>query len=120
MAFEVRTREIGPVVVIEAQGRFTWPDGCSQLRDLIHVLTAKGARKFVIHLAHVEFIDSYGVGELARCYSAIRQVGGAMKLADVNGKVLDLLAMSQLNRIFDIYPGEEAAFKAFGHRDSND
>jgi anti-sigma B factor antagonist len=116
MAFEVYRREIGPVVVIEAVGRLTLTDGYSKLRDLIHVLTGYGTKKFILNLARVEFVDSYGIGELARSYSVIRQAGGAIKLADVNQKVLDVLEISRLNTIFEIYPGEDAALQAFAKR----
>jgi anti-sigma B factor antagonist len=99
MAFEVYTRKIGPVVVIEAVGRLTFTDSHSQLRDLIHVLTGYGTKRFILNLGRVEFVDSYGVGELARSYSVVRQMGGAMKLASVNQKVLDVLEISRLTRI---------------------
>jgi len=116
MAFEVHTREVDSVVVIEAVGRLTLTDGHSKLRDLIHVLTGYGARRFILNLARVEFIDSYGIGELARSYSVVRQTGGAMKLASVNQKVLDVLAVSRLNTIFEMYAAEAAALQAFGQR----
>ena len=114
MGFQLHWREIGRVVVIEAVGRLTLTDGHSQLRDLIHVVTGYGAKKLVVNLARVEFIDSYGIGELARSYSVVRQAGGEMKLADVNQKVLDVLTISRLNTIFEIYAREAAALEAFG------
>jgi anti-sigma B factor antagonist len=62
---------------------------------------------------HVEFIDSYGIGELARSYSVVRQAGGAMKVVAVNSTVMQVLAISRLDTIFDIYPDENAALQAF-------
>jgi hypothetical protein len=79
MGFQLDTREIGPVIVVEAVGRFTLADGQTKLRDLIHVFTGYGARKFILTLARVELIDSYGVGELVRSYSVVRQMGGRDK-----------------------------------------
>ncbi len=58
MGFQLVAREIERVVVVEAVGRLTLTDGHTQLRDLIHVSTGDGARKFVINLARGEFIDS--------------------------------------------------------------
>jgi anti-sigma B factor antagonist len=55
------------------------------------VLTADGAKKFIFNLARVEFMDSYGIGELTRCCSIVRQAGGEMKLAGVDQKVLVVL-----------------------------
>jgi anti-anti-sigma factor len=113
MGFQLDTREMGPVVVVEAVGRFTLADGQTKLRDLIHVFTGYGARKFVLTLARVEVIDSYGVGELVRSYSVVRQMGGEIKLAGVNQKVLDVLSVCRLNTFFEICLGEEAALQAF-------
>ncbi|HTZ99553.1 MAG TPA: STAS domain-containing protein [Candidatus Aquilonibacter sp.] len=118
MAFEVHKREAGPVVVIEVAGRLTLTDGQSKLRDLIHVLTGYGSKKFVLNLARVEIIDSYGIGELARSYSVIRQTGAAVKLASVSRRVLEVLAISRLDTIFEIYSSESAALESFEQRAS--
>jgi anti-sigma B factor antagonist len=116
MAFEVHTREVGSVVVIDAVGRLTLTDGQTKLRDVIHVSAGSGTKRFILNLARVDFIDSYGIGELARSYSVVRQTGGAMKLADVNQRVLDVLEISRLNTIFEIYAEEGAALRAFGQQ----
>jgi anti-sigma B factor antagonist len=113
MSFEVHRREIGRVVVIEAAGRLTLTDGRTKLRDVIHVTAANGAKLFILNLTRVEFIDSYGVGELARSYSVVRQAGGTIKLAALSPKVSEILAISRLNTIFDIFPDENAALQAF-------
>jgi anti-sigma B factor antagonist len=114
MAFQLHTREIGRVVVVEAVGRLTLTDGHTSLRDLIHVFTGNGTKRFILNLARVELIDSYGIGELARSYSVVRQAGGEMKLAAVNQKVLEVLEISRLSTIFEIYSEEGAALQAFG------
>ncbi len=114
MAFQLHTRKVGRVIVVEAIGRLTLTDGHTKLRDLIHVSTGEGARKFMLNLAQVEYIDSHGVGELVRSYSVIRQTGGELKLACVNQKVLEVLEISHLNRVFEIYAGEVAALQAYG------
>lgn len=114
MGFQLQTREVGRVVVIDAAGRLTLTEGHTQLRDLIHVFSGYGSKKFILNLARVEYIDSYGIGELARSYSVVRQAGGEMKLAAVNEKILDVLKISRLNTFFDIHAGEDAALRAFG------
>jgi anti-sigma B factor antagonist len=97
-------------------GRLTLTDGHTKLRDLIHVLTGDGTKKFMLNLARVEFVDSYGIGEVVRSYSVVRQTGGEMKLACVNQKVLEVLEISRLNTIFDIHSGETTALQVFGER----
>jgi anti-sigma B factor antagonist len=116
MGFQLHTREIGRVVVVEAVGRLTLTDGHTKLRDLMHVSIGDDAKKFVLNLMHVEFIDSYGIGELARCYSIVRQAGGDLKLASLTQRVLDVLAISRLNTLFEIHATEGAAIRAFGQQ----
>ncbi|MGD0956486.1 MAG: STAS domain-containing protein [Candidatus Acidiferrales bacterium] len=116
MGFELYTRRIDRVVAVEAVGRLTLTDGHTKLRDLMHVSTGEGTKKFILNLARVEFIDSYGIGELVRSYSVVRQAGGEMKLAGVNQMVLEVLEISRLNKLFEIYPHEHAALRAFGQR----
>ena len=116
MGFQVHTREMDRIVLLEAVGRFTLTEGQPKLRDLIHVYTGNGTKKFILNLAQVEFIDSYGVGELARSYSVVRQLGGEIKLAGVSEKVLDVLQICRLHKLFEIYSGEGAALQSFGQR----
>ncbi|HEV3480744.1 MAG TPA: STAS domain-containing protein [Candidatus Acidoferrales bacterium] len=114
MGFQLHSREIGRVVMIEAVGRLTLTDAHTKIRDQIHVSTGCGAKKFILNLERVEYIDSYGVGELVRSYSVIRQMAGEMKLACVNERVSEVLRISRLNTIFEIYAEEGAALQAFG------
>ena len=114
MRFQLQTREVGHIVVIEAVGRLTLTDGHTQLRDLIHVFIGNGSKKFLLILAQVEYIDSHGIGELARSYSVVRKAGGEMKLAAVNEKILEMLKITKLHTFFEIHAAEDAALRAFG------
>ena len=113
MGFQLRARQIDHVVVVEAVGRLTFSDGHTKLRDLMHVSIGDGAKKFIFNFAQVEFIDSFGIGELARCYSVVRRAGGDAKLASVSQRVFAILALSRLDTIFDIHSSEDAALRSF-------
>ena len=116
MGFQISTRELDRIMVVDAVGRLTLSDSRTQLRDLIHVLSGNGQKKFLLNLAGLEFIDSDGMGELVRCYSFLRQRGGEMKLVHVTKKVQDLLELTRLNTLFEIYSEEQAALEAFRRR----
>ena len=113
MAFQVEARELDRVVVVDVVGRMTLTDGRTQLRDLVHVFTGNGRKKFLINLAGVDFVDSDGLGELARCYSVVRQAGGEMKLVHVQKRVQGLLELTRMSRLFEIHSAEQAALQAF-------
>jgi len=114
MGFQVSTREIDRIIVVDAVGRLTLSDSRTRLRDLIHVLSGNGYKKFLLNLAGVDFMDSDGMGELVRCYSVVRQKGGEMKLAQVSRKVQELLQITRLNTLFEIYGEEQVALQTFG------
>ena len=116
MGFEIQTRAVGPIVVVEAVGRFTATDGHTKLRDLVHVLASSGTRKFVLQLARLEFIDSSGIGELLRSHFIVRQNAGELKLARVNAKVMDVLKVSHMNTVFEIHQNEDDALRAFAEK----
>ena len=116
MAFEITTRELDSVIVVDAVGRLTLSDSRTRLRDLIHVFANNGHKNFLLNLAGVDFIDSDGMGELVRSYSVIRQRGGEMRLVHLNQRVQDLLQITRVNTIFEIYNEEQTALQAFRKR----
>ena len=113
MAFQVAARELGRIVVVDCVGRLTLTDSRTQLRDLVHVFTGNGRKKFLLNLARVDFVDSDGLGELTRCYSIVRQAGGEMKLLHVHQRVLALLQLTHIVNLFEIHTAEQAALQAF-------
>ena len=112
MSFQVAAREHDRIIVVDVVGRLTLTDSRTQLRDLVHVFTSNGHKKFLINLAGVDFVDSNGLGELTRCFCSVRQAGGDMKLVHVNARVQALLEMTRINNLFDIHTEEHAALKA--------
>jgi anti-sigma B factor antagonist len=113
MGFQVAARELDRIVVVDVVGRLTLTDSRTQLRDLVHIFIGNGRKKFLINLAAVDFVDSDGLGELTRCYSIVRQAGGEMKLVHVHKKVLALLELTRLIKLFEIHSEERAAVQAF-------
>ena len=113
MGLQITTREFDRVVVVDIVGNLTINESRTQLRDLIHVLSETGHKRFLLNLAGVDYVDSTGMGELVRCFSIVRQKGGEMKLLQVNKRLADLLQITRLNTIFEIYSEERAALGAF-------
>ena len=113
MGLQITTREFDRVIVVDAVGKLTLSDSRTQLRDLIHVLSGTGHKRFLLNLAGVDYVDSDGMGELVRCFTTVRQRGGEMKLVQVNKRVADLLQITRLNTLFEIYGEEQVALSAF-------
>ena len=113
MSVRLNTRQVGDVVVVDVSGRITLGEGSSTLREGIRELLAKGHRKILLNLADVSYIDSSGIGELVSAYTSVTNAGGQLKLVNLTKRVNDLLQITKLYTIFDIYDNELTAIRSF-------
>lgn len=111
MKIDVQQRQ--DVTVLTPQGKITIGVGDVALRDAIHQALDSGATKIVVSLAQVTTIDSSGVGELVSAYTSVANRGGRLKLANLPAKVQDVLTITQLITVFDVYETEAEAVAAF-------
>ena len=110
---KIETRESNGVRIVAPQGKITIGTGDVQLRETIGNLIRDGATKIVVNLGNVSTIDSTGVGELVGCYTTVKNKGGALKLSNLTDKVSDLLTVTQLITVFEIFPTEQDAVASF-------
>ena len=115
VSFNITTREVSHVTILDVNGRITLGDETERLRDTIRKLIAAGKKKIVLNLAHVDFIDSSGVGELVSSFTAVRNAGGDLKLLNLTKKVHDVLNVTKLYTVFDIKDDEFTAVKSFDY-----
>jgi len=112
MNLTLTTRQGEGCIIVEASGRLVAGEPSTQLRDLVKRLTAEGARSFVFNLAGVSYMDSSGLGLLLSIYATIRAQGGDVKLANIGDRVKDLLKMTKLTEVFQIFEDENLALAA--------
>jgi len=110
------TRRVGNVNIIDVDGKILLGDGDEEIKQAIDVLIGKGEKEVLINLARVPYIDSAGLGEIIRCFTAIRKNGGNLKLLSPNQRLIDLLTITKLVNVFDWYNDESAAVKSFTSR----
>jgi anti-sigma B factor antagonist len=101
------------VAVLDLSGRITLGEGSVQIRDAIRDLLGKGRKNILLDLGEVNYIDSSGLGELVSAYTSARNQGAALKLLKLTKKVHDLLQLTKLYTVFDIYDDEAAAIASF-------
>jgi anti-sigma B factor antagonist len=106
-------RRVGEVVVLDVSGRITLGEGNVMLRQIIQDLAESGARRIVMNLGWVQYVDSSGLGELIRTHATIQGKGGALKLANLNAKVQELLNTTKLSSVFDIHKDVASAIRSF-------
>ncbi len=113
MSKTVTTRDVGDIKIVELHGKITIGAGDLQMREGIHAALAAGARKIVIDMKDVSTIDSSGVGELVGCYTTATHRGAKLKLMNLPPKISDVLTVTQLITVFDVYTDEKDAIASF-------
>lgn len=113
MSVKLTTRQVGDVTVIDAAGRITLGEGASVFRDTIRDLSTKGDKKLLLNLSDVTYIDSSGIGELVSGFTTVTNHGGQLKLLGLSKKVKDLLQITKLYTVFEVFDDEAAAVRSF-------
>jgi len=114
MSAKLTIRYSGDVAVVDVTGRITMGEGSSALRENMRELMAQGHTKILLNLAGVSFIDSSGIGELVSGYVSVAHNHGSVKLCTLTKRVRDLLQVTRLYTVLDIYEWEEDALRSFG------
>ena len=112
MSFVITARRLDDIVVLDLSGRITMGEGTVILRDRIRNLLSDGDSKFLLNLADVSYIDSSGLGELVTTFTTVRNQGGQLKLLNLTTRVQDLLQITKLLTVFDVYTSEAEAVKS--------
>jgi anti-sigma B factor antagonist len=113
MELRATYRDAGVITVVDISGRITLGEGSALLRKTIRELIDDNRTKIILNLADVNYIDSSGIGELVSAYTAVKKSGGEMKLLHLTKKVHDLLQLTKLFTVFDVYSDEHTATASF-------
>ncbi len=113
MSVKLSIRQVGDVTVIDATGRITLGEGASTFRDTVRDLAAKGDKKILLNLSDVTYIDSSGIGELVSGFTTVTNHGGVLKLLGLSKRVKDLLQITKLYTVFEVFDDESTAIKSY-------
>jgi len=118
VSMKATLRQVDGIVVIDMSGRITLGEGCTQLRELVREQLGKGTKHLLLNLADITYIDSSGIGELVSGFTTVSNQGGKLKLLNLTKKVHDLLQITKLYTVFDVYDDEAKAITSFAKADS--
>lgn len=113
MSVKLTTRQVGDVTVVDANGRITLGEGASTFRDTIRDLATKGDKKLLVNLSDVSYIDSSGIGEMVSGFTTVTNHGGQLKLLGLTKRVKDLLQITKLYTVFEVFEDEATAVRSF-------
>jgi len=110
---KIPARHRDGVTILEPQGKITIGVGDVALREAVNGALESGARSILINMQGVTTIDSSGVGELVSTYTSVSNRGGKLKLLRLPPKVTDILQVTQLITVFEVYDDEDEAVASF-------
>ena len=106
-------REVGPVTIVDLSGKISLGEGSALLRKTIRDLIENGQTKILLNLGDINYIDSSGIGELVSGFTAVRNRNGELKLLNLTKKVHDLLQITKLFTVFDVFTDEGTAVRSY-------
>ena len=110
---QIEERRTGDVTILALMGKLTLAEGRDLLKDKVGDVVQAGHNKLLIDLTEVPYVDSAGLGELVRTYTAVNRSGGQLKLLGLAKRIKDVLALTKLLTVFEIFETEEEALDSF-------
>jgi anti-sigma B factor antagonist len=113
MIHDIQEREKEGITILDFKGRIAAGPEATAMREKVAEVTAASKRNLVLNLAGVDYIDSTGLGALVVCVTGLRKLGGNMKLLNLNRRNIDLLVMTKLDTVFEVFTDEQDAVSSY-------
>lgn len=113
MPLEIQQREREGIALLDLTGRITVGEEATMLRGRLRELAAAGPRNVILNLAGVDYIDSTGLGVMVVGFTALRRAGGKLKLENLNRRTVELLLLTKLTTVFEVFNDETDAVNSF-------
>jgi anti-sigma B factor antagonist len=113
MNIKISSRQLGDVSVLDVAGRVNLGEEANAFRDALNDLISRHAKKIVVNLAEVSFLDSWGIRELATAFNSLTKDGGQLKVANPAKRVKDILRITRIDTVIGVFDDEAAALASF-------
>jgi len=113
MALDIQQREHEGVTILDLKGRITVGPEAGALRDRVATLVAASTKNLVLNLKNIDYIDSTGLGAVVMCATSMRKNQGNVRLLNLTKRNIELLIMTKLATVFEIFNDEQDAVNSF-------
>jgi anti-sigma B factor antagonist len=113
MSLKINVRENGDVLILDLNGRITLGEEAASLRDTLKEQIESGRKHILLNLADVSYIDSSGLGQLVSSFATVTSRGGQLKLLNLQKRLHELMQVTKLITVFEVYTTEAAALRSF-------
>jgi len=114
MPLEIQESKAESIVLLSLKGTLEIGQGVDHLNEVVKSYLEKGDNHFLLDLAGVRYIDSIGINTLISIYKSAQSSSGAMKLLRLTQRVHDVLQITRLSSVFEIYNDPAKALESFG------
>ena len=111
MKIDVRT--VKDIQILDCSGKITLGEGTMTIRNTVRDILKNGGKKIILNLGDVGYIDSSGIGELVSSYTTVTNNGRQFKLLNLTKKIQELLAITKLLTVFQVFDNEKDALAGF-------
>jgi anti-sigma B factor antagonist len=112
-SLQISKRNADGVLVLDLTGPITIGEGNIDLHRMIRSLVEQNEKRILLNLGDVTYIDSSGLGELVAGYTSVERNGGEMKMVNLTKRVTELMMITKLLTVFDVFDDEATAIKSF-------
>ncbi len=109
----IAQRDVEGLTILDLDGRLVAGTDSSSLRERVVELADRKRLNIILNLKRVEFIDSTGLGTMVMCFTGIQKQGGALKLLNLSKRHIELLVLTKLTTIFEVFDDEQDAINSF-------
>jgi anti-sigma B factor antagonist len=113
VALKMTNREVDGVSVVALDGRIVLGEESNALREKVKSLLAEGRKKVILNMDNITFIDSAGLGTLVAAHHSAKSQNAALKLCHLGSKFQEVLQITKLLTVFDVYNTEAEAVASF-------
>ena len=113
MSLKITNSEVDGVSVLELDGRIVLGEESNSLREKLKRLVAAGKKKIVLNMANIKYIDSSGLGVLVAAHVSAKTQGASVRLCNLGKKFHDVMQLTRLLTVFDVYDTQAAAVSSF-------
>jgi anti-sigma B factor antagonist len=110
---DIQRREREGIAILDLNGRLIVGEPCTILRDKVTEEVAGGVTNIILDLKQVDFIDSTGLGSMVICYTTLQKAKGKLKLQNLNRRNIELLLLTKLSTVFELFNEEQQAVNSF-------
>jgi len=113
VALKMNSREVEGINIVQLEGRIVLGEESNALREKVKNLMTENKKKVVMNMENVTYIDSAGLGTLVASFHSAKAQGAMLKLSNLGAKFQEVLQVTKLYTVFEVFDNETAAVQSF-------